>query len=619
MRAWRAPLGRVGLGDVVLLFYVMAFAREYFWGVSAQTPAWLLTVAATLAVWGVYIASKGEDEEDATPRAFWLVVALPLLAVYALRAPFPDISFDVLNYRLLHSERALRGFLLAAGDFFPSPAPYNPAPDIVTGVFRRLLGYRLGTLVNLLALLWAGLIVERMLRPYVVRPLLRSACVLAVVFTEHILFEVNNYYVDILPLPLMLEATRLATRADRGGRLVRDAAVAAAFLGGAVAFKLANIAFAIPIALAFAFNARGALGDKLKALVAGAVAFAAPLVPFTIYIYGQTGSPVFPLYNGVFQSPYWPPLNVLDPRWGPQGMWETLAWPVVVFFRPERFSEIVVYSGRISVGFVAALVCIPLARRDRGVLTLALVCVVSALLWSAGSGYVRYALFVELLGGVLFVWLAGRVAGMMRLEAGRRAAVGAAAVVLAAQFVAAGVYVSKYEWSMRPTAFGRPGAWLDEAGFAFRDRDLRDFVEPREWEQLSQVEVWFEAAHKSNAFQALLKPRTPVLTVRTNEYFAHPKSRERFAATLAALGGRRAYALVLPESLAAARREINSKGFAVGRVTPLVIPYFSRHTRLTLSLIEVLPRAAEGVEGRQPSEGGRAPAAEMTFHTPTGD
>src|SRR2546427_6322721 len=51
-------------------------------------------------------------------------------------------------------------------------------------------------------------------------------------------------------------------------------------------------------------------------------------------------SPVFPFYNGIFHSPYWPEGKLIDPRWGPHGLRETLLWPIMDFFKPERISEL---------------------------------------------------------------------------------------------------------------------------------------------------------------------------------------------------------------------------------------------------------------------------------------
>ena len=188
--------------SVVIAPYVLTIVWQYFCAFHSQPLAWTLTVLVSAVAWAFYV-SLAEVTSEKPPWQFWIVVALPLLFFYLIRLPFPDISFDVLNYRLLHAERSLRGTLFAPGDFFPTPAPYNPAPDTLTGLFRLALGYRLGTIVNLLALVWAAQVVDKILRPFVARARLRSACVLLVVLSEHLLFEINNYMVDLLALPLL--------------------------------------------------------------------------------------------------------------------------------------------------------------------------------------------------------------------------------------------------------------------------------------------------------------------------------------------------------------------------------------------------------------------------------
>jgi hypothetical protein len=124
---------RPEFGDALLFPYVAVFARQCFWAVENDLLAWILTLAATSVVWLLYLRYKPSTGER-TPRLFWLVVALPLFFVFTLRVAFPDLSFDVLNHRLIQGERALRGEQLLPGDFFPTIFPFNPAPDMLTGV-----------------------------------------------------------------------------------------------------------------------------------------------------------------------------------------------------------------------------------------------------------------------------------------------------------------------------------------------------------------------------------------------------------------------------------------------------------------------------------------------------
>jgi hypothetical protein len=599
--ARRVPVrlrGRVEFGDALVLLYLLVFARQYLWALDSNALGWALAVPPALAALYFYVVTKPFPAERAG-RRFWLVVLPPLVLFYLLRLPFPDLSYDVLNYRLLHAERSLRGTLFAAGDFFPTPAPYNPAPDTVTGLFRLALGYRLGTVVNLLALVWAARAVEKLLRPFVARAWPRAAAVLLVVLAEQLLFEVNNYMVDLLALPLLLEATRLALGADgaetQGGR--RAVFVhAALLLGLAAALKLTNAAAGLPVLLLCAYKALAGAGRRgLKELLTtGALCFAAfvaPLVPFAVYLWRLTGNPLFPLANGIFKSPFWPTTGGWDDRWGPRGIWETLVWPVLVWLGPSRHSELNVYSGRVTLGFVVALGGLLLARRDARVRALCLVLLAGCLAWAAGGmGYSRYGLYLELLSGVVAVAVA---ASLPKKSSWQTAAAALVVAALCAQAAAACVLAARYEWSMRPTALTAWGAYRHEARYVFRDRRLRDFAGAEARALLDGVGAWVDACAKANAFESLYAPGVPLLGVNHHEYFTTRVPRERFVRALETAPAP-LYTLCMPEDVAEAKRHLESHRLSAGRQTPVELPFFSQRTRVGMMLVEVLRPEGEG-------------------------
>src|SRR6266566_6036625 len=78
-------LRRVEFGDVLLLFYLAVFLRPWFWSLN-NSLAWCLTIPIAIACWYWYFATKPANIER--PQiAFWLIVALPLVFAYAIRAP----------------------------------------------------------------------------------------------------------------------------------------------------------------------------------------------------------------------------------------------------------------------------------------------------------------------------------------------------------------------------------------------------------------------------------------------------------------------------------------------------------------------------------------------------
>jgi len=623
--------------DALVFLYALVFIRQYLWVVSDNALAWTLAAPLSAVAWYFYVRTKPFAAARAG-REFWLVVALPLLFVYMWRAPFPDVSFDVLNYRLLHAERSLRGTLFAPGDFFPTPAPYNPAPDTLTGLFRLALGYRLGTIVNLLSLVWAAQVVDKILRPFVARAYLRSACVLLVVLSEHLLFEINNYMVDLLALPLLLEATYIALRAcDAADTRTDDAHAvkadtqtdetdattnqtdararevnthsnggslslyvhAALLLGASAALKLTNATAIAPLVVVFAYTAlagprRLAPKRLVSTLALSSVAFVAPILPFSVYLWRLTGNPFFPLANGFFKSPYWPTGGGWDARWGPNGAWETLVWPVLSTFEPSRHSELAVYSGRLSIAFVVALAGLAFVWRDRRARLLAFIFLAGCLLWSAGGmGYSRYGLYLELLAGIVVVAFAAALLKDARRTTTTRsrwrtALAYAFVAALVAQASLACVYAYRYEWSMRGT-ITHWRAYRSEFKYLLRDRTLARFLTDEERERYAGVGLWVESDIKSSGVEALLNPRAPVVTVSHQEFFGTREARRRFVQTIEANEGARMYSLCLPEDLQSAEEFMRSRGLTVGPATPVEVPFFSPSNRIGMMLVAVSP------------------------------
>lgn len=595
---------RAEFGDALILLYLLVFIRQYLWPLDSNALAWALSVPLACAAFYFYVVTKPFTSERAG-REFWIMLLPPLIFFYLLRLPFPDISWDVLNYRLLHAERSLRGTLFMPGDYFPTPAPYNPAPDTLTGLFRHALGYRLGTFVNLLALVWTARVVLKLLRPFVERAWLRAACVLLVVLAEHLLYQVNEYMVDLLSLPLLLEATWLALRVEETDERRAVFVHVALLLGLSAALKLTNAAAILPVVLLCAYRAlAGPARLKLRELPTTAalafLAFVAPLLPFAVYLWLLTANPVFPLANRFFLSAYWPTDGGWDARWGPKNFWETLVWPVLATFEAARHSELNVYSGRISVGFFVALLGLSLLWRERRVRAVCLLVIVGGVAWSAGGmGYSRYGLYLEVLSGVALVAVAASF--LRERQSGSaapswRTAVPVLLIVaLCAQAATACVYALRYEWSMRPTALSDWRAYRHEARFVFRDRRLKDFMNRETQALFEGLRGWVESGPKSNGVEVLIDPNLPIVTASHPEYFATRDARQHFVRTVES-GPPRMLSLCMPEDLAQAREYVKSRGLTFVGARPLQVPFFSQRRPLGMMLVEA--KLPEGEEGR---------------------
>ena len=603
-RSDRGLLRRLDFGDAVIFFYALAIIRQYFWILPHNRIAWLLSFAVAALFIYFYVSTK-QILAARCELSFWILLLPTLLFAYSLRVAFPDRSYDVWAYHLLNSDRSLHGPLYAAGDYFPTALPFNPLPDTVTGLTRMVLGFRLGTIINLIVLLWSAQIIDRLLRPYISRGWFRSAAVLLVVLAEHLLFEISTYMVDLLTLPLLLQATLLTLNSDEAEDKRRNFIHIGLLLGAAVAFKLTNLAVAIPLLAICAYkllHSYRQLGVKpnLATTVLMSIAFATPVLPFTIYIYRLTHNPVFPVANTFFQSAFWPTHKGWDDRWGPIGFWETIAWPVIVWFKPERHSELGVYSGRLSLGFLVAIAAIVLAWRNERLRTMCIVLLASSFLWGvAAMGYARYGLLQDALSGIiLFAVVATLIAKTSWRKISVRWVIAILIVgVLGLQSYFALRYFRIMAWGSRETFLDRPTAFAEHAKSMLRDHSLIDTFTREERAQFAQVHIWLETAPQSTGFEVLLNRHAPIIAVRQREFFVTQEAWRQFIAKVHETGAHDMYSLCLTEDLDSAKQAIASRGLEVENVIGLSLPYFSPKERINMRLIQVrLPKEAEALD-----------------------
>lgn len=580
-----------------------SLVRQALWLVPGAVVPLLASALGGAAI--AVAVRRSAASRPTPPLLFWLVVALPILVLWGLRAPLPDLGYDTLNYHLMHGQKAWLGPLFPPGDFYPYYFPFlNPTGDMVTALFRFVLGYRVGTVASALALVWTGEVLWRLLAPVLKGEKARAAAVLAAIATEGTLWEVSGYMVDLLPLPILLEALALAlSPPPEEGKLPRRSAVFGLLLGTAVALKLTNLVFALPIGLVALLRWRSGfrtVRPAIASLGAGALAFVLPVAPHALVLTLRHGNPVFPHFNALFRSPDFPPLDIKDLRWGPVSARDALAWPVTSALRPERLSEFMLTTGRLAAGWLVSLAALFFFRRDGLVRAVAFVAVVGGALWSFGTGYYRYGLFGELAGSLAVVLVAARLAGSFgaapAIGAGRawpwtrtlaRAAAAVLAVVLAAQTGRAFFLALRSDWSGRPTVLHALRDSSRELRHVFADHDLASFLPP-EWKATLATEpVWVDATPKVNGIMTFLSPRSPMIGLQTEDLLAVQPNLVRLDEALRACAGRPAFSLAFAEDAARAEERLFRLGFPVLGKTPLSFPFFSEERRIDLVLFSV--------------------------------
>src|ERR1044072_9452040 len=99
-------LPRIRPADILLFGYVLVLAKQFFWYFSNNTTQWALAFILSIAAMWVLGLRRDEGVEK-LPFSFWLIVVVPLTFIFLLQVSSPDTAYDVLNYRLVYSERSL--------------------------------------------------------------------------------------------------------------------------------------------------------------------------------------------------------------------------------------------------------------------------------------------------------------------------------------------------------------------------------------------------------------------------------------------------------------------------------------------------------------------------------
>lgn len=168
----------------------------------------------------------------------------------------------------------------------------------------------------------------------------------------------------------------------------RRAMACVLMLSAAIATKLHGFAVVGPLGIAalWLLVTRGTPGRRLPVFVLGVIAIALGCEPY-IYAWLVTGNPVFPFFNGIFHSPYYPPTNFVDYRWSQPAPYDLFYRET---FHTERFGEF--RSGAfgfqtVTLLLAAALAAVTTSWRAAAALALGLFYIFGI---STGSTYARY-------------------------------------------------------------------------------------------------------------------------------------------------------------------------------------------------------------------------------------
>lgn len=227
------------------------------------------------------------------------------------------------------------------------------------------------------------------------------------------LSEVGTSFSDVLLALPVIGGFLLILVADRQPAV--RYLVAGLLIGAAVGLKLTNVVYAIGAAAAVLAAARPLRATALLGL-GGIVGAALAGGEWCLIAWRDTGNPIFPLFNAVFQSGEVAAVNLMDAQFMPHSVLDALAYPFYWLVGDHRGAEHPFRDARFAVAAVLLVLGLFVRmRRDRAILTrrdvqLVVLFAVSYLAWLGLFSIQRYAVVLELLCSPIIVLLLARLA-----------------------------------------------------------------------------------------------------------------------------------------------------------------------------------------------------------------
>lgn len=389
--------------------------------------------------------------------------AAAIAAIWSMHAG-KDLSWDLLHYHYYAAHAFLEGrlerdFFAASAQGYLNPVGYLPFYWMVSSGWHSVavstvLAAAHAANIALLHALAQRLFAHHEARSRAILSLLAAALGAAsAVFWA----TVGTSFLDPLLTVPMLGGLLLLAGEGGGGRTGRVASAGFLF-GAAAALKYSNAMFALAAAILALSQPGGGVFARLRALLAylagGALGLALLGGATFVHLYREYGNPVFPLLNGWFRSPDFPPINIGAERFAPKTLDEAVFLPFRIV-SPEgmiyaeisapdlRFAALAALAAAVAVAAIlrrgigsgaSAGALTSLDFRMLGFFALAYAA------WLATSANARYGMLVILLAGPLVARLADR---LLPVAAAR----GALLILLVAQGVACAL-ISPPRWFM---------------------------------------------------------------------------------------------------------------------------------------------------------------------------
>jgi hypothetical protein len=368
---------------------------------------------------------------------FWLIVSLYLLKTWSIH--MPDRNWDNASGNSYVGQALFKGWYQDDWLVGANGSTYLwPITNILLFIPRLFGLAQIGNIVITSIIVCVTIqllfgISKLVFHSKVSRIQIHSAVILSIL-SPYWLAEIGTTLSSWVSAPLVLAGLFYLLKYQNQGNGKSDLFLAGVTLGLSFALRLTNVVYVISsllLLIIFMVGSPISIQQKIKKnlyFFSGLFVGVIPIIPWWVFTYFSTGNPVFPFYNNIFRSTYYPLENFKDARWEWSVSDSFLNIPTG-WFAGTPVAELKSVDIRVSIVFVLYVTLVILffykkifrntlqnfvevrfmkskvltQNFDKVQLFFHLWIITSTILWIYLFGYVRYWIAVEILLGLAIV------------------------------------------------------------------------------------------------------------------------------------------------------------------------------------------------------------------------
>ncbi len=341
------------------------------------------------------------------------------LFLFLNRFLIPDVSYDSLNYHLFLGQRGIETYNNKF-EFFPTGIHnFSPIFDIPGYILTNLFGYRLGSISSLIFLYLSVFVIYKIFRLYqpkykIIDQWWGALFLVNIFFSFEAFLQIATFYVDIQVAFWTLLGLYFLLKYEKS-KITRDVILSSLSIGILFLGKITGAYFLLPYFVYLFFilwnDKKLSLKNKIgQILLSGFIILSISLSTF-YKNFKLTGNPVFPYYNAIFMSEYYPTGgNFTQDKSGGDTIVDKIFWGIVSVGKPQKLGQVhdLFHDYKINIyfGLIFLVIAWSIYKKDKKLLKLSLLYLFSYEVWSWVFGYLRYAIFLEFFGAlIIFIWL----------------------------------------------------------------------------------------------------------------------------------------------------------------------------------------------------------------------